>query len=96
MTTLACAANVRNAALVAHLPWTLPAPTAPQTTPSSSLTTLQHQLPTATIFVLVGADSFLDPESLVFIPDRLLNLAEWIVVSRPGFRLQNPADPSHH
>jgi nicotinate-nucleotide adenylyltransferase len=39
------------------------------------------------VFVLVGADAFLQlPRWRA--PDRLLQLAEWIVVSRPGFALQ--------
>jgi nicotinate-nucleotide adenylyltransferase len=47
------------------------------------LTTLQQQLPGATLFVLTGADSFLDLRRWRS-PDELLALAEWIVVSRPG------------
>jgi nicotinate-nucleotide adenylyltransferase len=47
---------------------------------------LRLETPDATLFVLVGADSFLGirrwRES-----ERLLALAEWIVVSRPGFSL---------
>ncbi len=38
------------------------------------------------LFVLVGADSFLDLPRW-HEPERLLGLAEWIVVSRPGFSL---------
>jgi nicotinate-nucleotide adenylyltransferase len=40
------------------------------------------------IFVLVGADAFLDLRRWRE-PDRLLTLAEWIVISRPGFSLQD-------
>ena len=40
-----------------------------------------------TIFVIVGADAFLDLRRWRS-PDALLDLAEWIVVSRPGFSLQ--------
>lgn len=39
------------------------------------------------IFVLVGADAFLDVRRWKS-PDTLLELAEWIVVSRPGVSLQ--------
>jgi nicotinate-nucleotide adenylyltransferase len=38
------------------------------------------------IFVLVGADAFLDLRRWRE-PERLLQLAEWIVISRPGFSL---------
>ena len=41
-------------------------------------------------FNLVGADSFLDLRRW-HEPERLLELAEWIVVSRPGFPLANLA-----
>jgi nicotinate-nucleotide adenylyltransferase len=44
--------------------------------------------PTDTLFNLVGADSFLDLPRWRE-PDRLLDLAEWIVVSRPGFPLDD-------
>jgi nicotinate-nucleotide adenylyltransferase len=48
-----------------------------------TLTTLADQLPGATLFVLTGADSFLDlPHWRA--PAQLLALAEWIVASRPG------------
>jgi nicotinate-nucleotide adenylyltransferase len=51
-----------------------------------TLATLQEAMPEARLFNLVGADSFLDlPQWRE--PDRLLELAEWIVVSRPGFPL---------
>ena len=43
--------------------------------------------PSDTIFVIVGADAFLDLRRWRS-PDALLDLAEWIVVSRPGFSLQ--------
>jgi nicotinate-nucleotide adenylyltransferase len=53
-----------------------------------TLATLQESMPDARLFNLVGADSFLNlrrwRES-----ERLLDLAEWIVVSRPGFPLAN-------
>lgn len=47
------------------------------------LATLHQQLPAATLFVLTGADSFLDLRRW-HAPDKLLTLTEWIVVSRPG------------
>jgi nicotinate-nucleotide adenylyltransferase len=51
-----------------------------------TLASLRETLPEARLFNLVGADSFLD------LPrwheaELLLELAEWIVVSRPGFPL---------
>jgi nicotinate-nucleotide adenylyltransferase len=49
-----------------------------------TLTTLQGTMPEAKLFNLVGADSFLDLPRW-HLPERLLELAEWIVVSRPGF-----------
>jgi nicotinate-nucleotide adenylyltransferase len=45
---------------------------------------LKEMLPEAKLFNLVGADSFLDLPRWR-LPERLLELAEWIVVSRPGF-----------
>jgi nicotinate-nucleotide adenylyltransferase len=51
-----------------------------------TLETLQQSMPDARLFNLVGADSFLDLPRW-HEPGRLLELAEWIVVSRPGFQL---------
>lgn len=51
-----------------------------------TLATLQETMPDARLFNLVGADSFLDLRRW-HEPERLLELAEWIVVSRPGFPL---------
>ena len=48
-----------------------------------TLATLHNQMPEAVIFSLVGADSFLSLRQWRE-PRRLLALAEWIVVSRPG------------
>jgi nicotinate-nucleotide adenylyltransferase len=52
-----------------------------------TLIRLREEMPEARIYSLVGADSFLGlphwHES-----ERLLELAEWIVVSRPGFPLE--------
>jgi nicotinate-nucleotide adenylyltransferase len=53
-----------------------------------TLATLHETMPDARLFNLVGADSFLDLRRW-HEPERLLELAEWIVVSRPGFPLAN-------
>jgi nicotinate-nucleotide adenylyltransferase len=51
-----------------------------------TLSALHVSIPDARLFNLVGADSFLDLRRW-HDPERLLELAEWIVVSRPGFPL---------
>ena len=51
-----------------------------------TLAVLRRELPLDTLFVLVGADSFLGLPKWRE-PERLLELAEWSVVSRPGFSL---------
>ncbi|NYF78726.1 nicotinate-nucleotide adenylyltransferase [Granulicella arctica] len=82
MTTLACATDPR------FEPSTLDAPRA-DGSPNYTvhvLTALREQLPTATLFNLVGLDSFLDLPRW-HQPHRLLELTEWIVVSRPGYTL---------
>ncbi|HEU4634869.1 MAG TPA: nicotinate-nucleotide adenylyltransferase [Edaphobacter sp.] len=48
-----------------------------------TLATLQQRSPAATLFSVVGADSFLSLPHWKE-PHRLLALAEWIVISRPG------------
>lgn len=53
-----------------------------------TLTMLQALYPEAALFNLVGADSFLALPHWRE-PRRLLVLAEWIVVSRPGFSLES-------
>jgi nicotinate-nucleotide adenylyltransferase len=53
-----------------------------------TLAALHEVMPDARLFNLVGADSFLDLPRW-HEPERLLELAEWIVVSRPGFPLAN-------
>ena len=63
----------------------------PDATPNytvDTLATLQSQQPQSTLFALVGADSFLNLRHW-HQPDRLLALANWIVVSRPGFSLHD-------
>ena len=56
----------------------------------NTLMRLKELLPDAQLFNLVGADSFRDLARWKQ-PQRLLELAEWIVVSRPGFALVDPA-----
>jgi nicotinate-nucleotide adenylyltransferase len=51
-----------------------------------TLSMLHDTRPDARLFNLVGADSFLSLPRW-HDPERLLDLAEWIVVSRPGFPL---------
>jgi nicotinate-nucleotide adenylyltransferase len=51
-----------------------------------TLSMLHDTRPDARLFNLVGADSFLNLPRW-HEPERLLELAEWIVVSRPGFPL---------
>jgi nicotinate-nucleotide adenylyltransferase len=51
-----------------------------------TLASLQEAMPEDRLFYLAGADSFLDLRRW-HEPERLLELAEWIVVSRPGFPL---------
>src|ERR1700722_16452384 len=53
-----------------------------------TLMALRRAMPDATLFNLVGADSFLDLPRW-HEPHRLLELAEWIVVSRPGSSLDD-------
>jgi nicotinate-nucleotide adenylyltransferase len=51
-----------------------------------TLAGLREAMPDARLFNLVGADSFLNLPRW-HEPERLLEMAEWIVVSRPGFPL---------
>jgi nicotinate-nucleotide adenylyltransferase len=84
MLSLACLPDPRFAVS------TLDAPH-PDGTPNytiQTLTALHQLLPDDTLFNLVGADSFLDfPRWRE--PALLLELAEWIVVSRPGASLDD-------
>jgi nicotinate-nucleotide adenylyltransferase len=63
----------------------------PSDTPNYTVNTLSGLRNTISshdsIFVIVGADAFLDLRRWRS-PDALLDLAEWIVVSRPGFSFQ--------
>ena len=52
-----------------------------------ALQTLRDTMPDDRLFNLAGADSFLHVRQWRE-PERLLELAEWIVVSRPGFSLE--------
>jgi nicotinate-nucleotide adenylyltransferase len=54
----------------------------------NALAALSERMPEAQLFNLVGADSFLNLRRW-HDPERLLELAEWIVVSRPGFSLND-------
>jgi nicotinate-nucleotide adenylyltransferase len=56
-----------------------------------TLSRLREMMPEAKLFNLVGADSFLDLPRW-HLPERLLELAEWIVVSRPRFPLGSLAE----
>ena len=55
-----------------------------------ALSRLHAQEPQAEVFALAGADSFLTLRQWRE-PDRLMQLAEWIVVSRPDFSLDDIA-----
>ncbi len=58
-----------------------------------TLLTLRNRCATSDIvFIIVGADAFLDLQRWKS-PDTLLDLAEWIVVSRPGVSLQQMRHP---
>ena len=64
----------------------------PDATPNytvDTLAALASLYPHDTLFNLVGADSFLSLRDWRS-PERLLDLAEWIVVSRPGYPLTEP------
>lgn len=84
MAALACAADPRFVASVLDAP-------RPDGGPNYTVDTLedlQRQMPGATLFSLAGADSFLSLPRWRD-PARLLELAEWIVVSRPGYPLDD-------
>ena len=90
MTRLALSSTTRNLqpATCSFLVSTLDAPR-PDGQPNytvDTLAALAREYPAADLFVLTGADSFLTMRKWRS-PDRLLALAEWIVVSRPEFPL---------
>jgi nicotinate-nucleotide adenylyltransferase len=61
--------------------------------PNYTIDTLQNlrsELPASQLFVIIGADAFLDLRRWRS-PEALLQAAEWIVVSRPGFSLADLA-----
>ena len=82
MTELACAADPRFIVSMIDAPRSDGRPNYTVDT----LAALREQLPTATIYNLVGADSFLSLRHW-HQPERLLALAEWIVARRPGYSL---------
>lgn len=91
MTTLACMGDLR------FTPSTIDA-ARPDGLPNYTIDTLRllHQsMPDAQIFNLIGADSFLSLARWRD-PHQLLELAEWIVVSRPGYSssglIEDPPD----
>jgi nicotinate-nucleotide adenylyltransferase len=53
-----------------------------------TLARLREEMPHEKLYCLVGADSFLSLRHWRE-PERLLSLAEWIVVSRPGYALDD-------
>jgi nicotinate-nucleotide adenylyltransferase len=84
MVKLACLGDARFAASALDAPR---ADGAPNYT-VATLSELAQKMPAARLFNLVGADSFLGLPRW-YEPERLLELAEWIVVSRPGFPIVN-------
>jgi nicotinate-nucleotide adenylyltransferase len=85
MTELACRQDARFAASEIDAPR---ADDVPNFT-VATLEELHRAMPFATIFNLAGADSF-HTLARWREPQKLLHLAEWIVVSRPGFPLEEP------
>jgi nicotinate-nucleotide adenylyltransferase len=84
MTTLACAQDERFHASAIDAP-------RPDGRPNYTVDTLvelEQTMPAVVLFNLVGADAFLSLPHWRE-PARLLALAEWIVVSRPGFSLDD-------
>lgn len=84
MTTLACAQDERFHASTIDAP----RPDGQPNYTVDTLAELNQTMPAAVLFNLVGADSFLCLHHWRE-PARLLALAEWIVVSRPGFSLDD-------
>jgi nicotinate-nucleotide adenylyltransferase len=85
MVALACAADPRFAVSRLDAPH-------PDGTPNYTIHALQalrEEWPDARLFNIVGADSFATLAQW-HDPIRLLSLAEWIVVSRPGIGLAPP------
>jgi nicotinate-nucleotide adenylyltransferase len=84
MTTLACAQDDRFNASAIDAPRRDGQPNYT----ADTLAELEQTLPAVVLYNLVGADSFLSLPHWRD-PARLLALAEWIVVSRPGFSLDD-------
>ena len=84
MARLACAADARFRVSEVDAPR---ADGAPNYT-IDTIAELRRELPAVALFVLVGADSFLELRRWRK-PEGLLAAAEWIVVSRPGFSLED-------
>jgi nicotinate-nucleotide adenylyltransferase len=82
MVELACRADARFAASDLDAP----RPDGGPNYTVETLARLHETMPDVRLFHLSGADSFLDLRRWRE-PERLLELAEWIVVSRPGFPL---------
>ena len=92
MVTLACAAPSETSDPPRFQPSALDAPR-PDHRPNytvDTLTQLRHEHPEAELFAIAGADSFLDLPRWHEAP-HLFDLAQWIVVSRPDFPLDNLA-----
>jgi nicotinate-nucleotide adenylyltransferase len=88
MVTLALAESTSSAIF---LPSSIDQPK-PDAAPNYTVDTLSELAalhPGADLFAIAGADSFLTLRGWRS-PDRLLELAQWIVVSRPGFPLTEP------
>ena len=85
MVRLACEGEVSRAKLVAS-EIDAPKPDGEPNYTADTLAELALIRPDAELFAISGADSFLTLRSWRE-PDRLLELAQWIVVSRPGFVL---------
>ncbi len=86
MVRLACEADPRFEASEIDAPHTDGSPNFT----SEALRALREQNPETQLFAIAGADSFLTLRHW-HQSDRLLELAQWIVVSRPGFHLNNLA-----
>jgi nicotinate-nucleotide adenylyltransferase len=86
MTTLACAEDEDERFHASTID--APRPDGQPNYTADTLFELQQGMPNAVLYNLVGADSFLSLPHWRD-PARLLALAEWIVVSRPGFSLDD-------
>jgi nicotinate-nucleotide adenylyltransferase len=85
MTTLACAEDPR----FEPSDFDAPNPSGAPNYTIENLEALRHSHPEDVIFNIAGADSFATLARWLN-PPMLLSLAEWIVVSRPGFPLADP------